>query len=179
VCALPAIAFSVWLTIALIAPDAPLGRPWMRSLGVIGAAILVAALGLAAVAGRAIILSLTRLAETAGDLARDLGAAGQARDLVAMPSAGDIVLYGTGAPGGDVSFIDELGAHAGPSEEELHTFILSPPRTRTPEPITHPIQLYEHFLGYQDMGGPDIAPHTPQTLVAPRQSRGAPRNRVS
>src|SRR5439155_24178269 len=26
------------------------------------------------------------------------------------------------------------------------------------------------------MGGPDMAPHTPQTLVAPRRSRGAPRS---
>jgi hypothetical protein len=25
------------------------------------------------------------------------------------------------------------------------------------------------------MGGPDMAPHTPQTLGAPRRSRGAPR----
>jgi len=25
------------------------------------------------------------------------------------------------------------------------------------------------------VGGPDMAPHTPQTLVAPRRSRGAPR----
>ena len=41
---------------------------------------LLAALGLAAVAGRAIILSLTRLAETAGELARDLEAAGRARE---------------------------------------------------------------------------------------------------
>jgi hypothetical protein len=73
------------------------------------------------------------------------------RDLVAMPSAGDIVLYGTGAPGGDVSFIDELGAHAGPSEEELHTFILHPPSVRLPvEPLTHPVDLYPHFRAYRD-----------------------------
>jgi hypothetical protein len=71
------------------------------------------------------------------------------RDLVAMPSAGDIVLYGTGAPGGDVSFIDELGAHAGPSEQELHTFILHPPSVRLPaEPLTHPVDLYPHFRAY-------------------------------
>jgi PAS domain S-box-containing protein len=78
VCAVPAIAFSVWLTIALVEPAA---TPWMRSLGVIGAAVLLAALGLATIAGRAIILSLTQLAETATELARDLEAAGQAREL--------------------------------------------------------------------------------------------------
>jgi hypothetical protein len=73
------------------------------------------------------------------------------RDLLAMPSAGDIVLYGTGAPGGDVSFIDELGAHAGPSEEELHTFILHPPWVRLPaEPLTHPVDLYPHFRAYRE-----------------------------
>ncbi len=79
-CAVPAVAFSVWLALALGAPGAA-GRPWMWALGVICAAVLLAALGLAAVAGRAIIRSLTRLAETADDLARDLEAAGEARDL--------------------------------------------------------------------------------------------------
>jgi len=72
------------------------------------------------------------------------------RDLMAMPSAGDIVLYGTGAPAGDVSFIDERGAHAGPSEAELNTFILYPPSVTLPEaPLTHPVQLYPHFMAYQ------------------------------
>jgi hypothetical protein len=73
------------------------------------------------------------------------------RDLMAMPSAGDIVLYGTGAAAGDVSFIDERGAHAGPSEAELHTFILYPPSVALPEaPLTHPVQLYPHFMAYQE-----------------------------
>jgi hypothetical protein len=75
------------------------------------------------------------------------------RDLMAMPSAGDIVLYGTGAPGGDVSFIDELGAHAGPSEAELHTFILHPPSAPLPAgPLSHPVELYPHFRAYHDAG---------------------------
>lgn len=73
------------------------------------------------------------------------------RDLMAMPSAGDIVLYGIGAPGGHVSFIDELGAHAGMSEEELHTFILHPSSVRLPAgALTHPVQLYPHFRAYRD-----------------------------
>jgi hypothetical protein len=73
------------------------------------------------------------------------------RDLMAMPSAGDIVLYGTGAPGGDVSFIAERGAHAGPSELELQTFILHPASVSLPaDPITHPVQLYPHFAAYAD-----------------------------
>lgn len=71
------------------------------------------------------------------------------RDLMAMRSAGDLVIYGNCSTDGNVSFIPELGAHAGPAAEELHTFIVSPPRTRLPDPITHPTQLYEYFLGYQ------------------------------
>jgi hypothetical protein len=84
----------------------------------------------------------------AGRADREVVIAG-VRDLMAMPSAGDIVLYGIGALGGAVSFIDERGAHAGPSEEELHAFILHPPTVRLPEAaLTHPRQLYPHFLAY-------------------------------
>ncbi len=71
-------------------------------------------------------------------------------DLMAMPSAGDLVLYGIDAPGGHVSFIPEVGAHAGPSPEELHTFIVAPPTARLPTAIAHPIELYPHFLAYQE-----------------------------
>lgn len=70
-------------------------------------------------------------------------------ELMAMPSAGDLVLYGIGAAGGDVSFLDERGAHAGPSEAELHTFLLHSPTVTLPaEALTHPIQLYPHFAAY-------------------------------
>ena len=47
-------------------------------------------------------------------------------DLMAMPSAGDLVIYGIDAPEGHVSFIPEMGAHAGPSPEEMQTFIVRP-----------------------------------------------------
>jgi type I phosphodiesterase/nucleotide pyrophosphatase len=99
------------------------------------------------------------------------------RDLMAMRSAGDLVIYGNQSPDGNVSYIPERGAHAGTAAEELHTFIFSPRDVQLPSPITHPIQLYDHFLAYQ-MGGPEMAPHTPPTLVTPRQSRGAPRDRA-
>jgi len=73
------------------------------------------------------------------------------RELMAMPSAGDLVLYGIGAPEGDVSFLPEVGAHAGPSEAELHTFLLYPPDVELPgAPLTHPIQLYPHFAAYAE-----------------------------
>jgi hypothetical protein len=70
------------------------------------------------------------------------------RDLMAMPSAGDLVLYGICAPDSDVSFIDERGAHAGPSETEMQTFILHPATVTLPAPLTHPAQLYPHFAAY-------------------------------
>ena len=69
-------------------------------------------------------------------------------DLMTMPSAGDLVIYGTGAVEGDVSFIAEAGAHAGPAEEELHTFIVHPARVILPR-VQHPIELYDVFIVYQ------------------------------
>jgi hypothetical protein len=69
-------------------------------------------------------------------------------DLMAMPSAGDLVVYGIDASPGHVSYIAEAGAHAGPSPEELHTFVVAPPGVRLPEPLNHPIQLYPHFVRY-------------------------------
>lgn len=71
-------------------------------------------------------------------------------DLMAMPSAGDLVLYGTDAVGGNVSFISEIGAHAGPSHDELHTFIIGAASAPLPESITHPIELYPYFMAYQE-----------------------------
>ena len=69
-------------------------------------------------------------------------------DLMAMPSAGDLVVYGIDASSGHVSYIAEAGAHAGPSPQELHTFVVAPPGVRLPEPLNHPIQLYPHFVRY-------------------------------
>jgi hypothetical protein len=71
------------------------------------------------------------------------------RDLMAMPSAGDLVIYGIDAPQGNVSFVAEVGAHAGPSINEMETFLIHPPGVSVPTPITHPIQLYPHFARYQ------------------------------
>jgi hypothetical protein len=71
-------------------------------------------------------------------------------DLMAMPSAGDLVIYGIDAPGGHVSFIPERGAHAGPSPDEMQTFILWPGSIAPHTPITHPVQLYEHFIRYHE-----------------------------
>ncbi|HJR02255.1 MAG TPA: PAS domain-containing sensor histidine kinase, partial [Methylomirabilota bacterium] len=69
VCVVPVMACSVWLTLVLSGPGA-LGRPWMQSLGALGAMTLLLGLGVTWLAGRAIIRSLTGLA-----------AAGRAREL--------------------------------------------------------------------------------------------------
>ncbi len=77
------------------------------------------------------------------------------RDLMDMPSAGDLVVYGIGAPDRDISFIDERGAHAGPSESEMQTFIVHPAGVTLPIPLTHPVTLYSHFDAYRaDLGDP-------------------------
>jgi len=70
------------------------------------------------------------------------------RDLMGMRSAGDLLVYGIGAPESDVSFIPERGAHAGPSEQELHTFIIHPVTVEMPAPVSHPVELYTHFAAY-------------------------------
>jgi hypothetical protein len=74
------------------------------------------------------------------------------RDLMSMRSAGDLVLYGIGAPGSDVSFIEERGAHAGPSEHEMRTFFIHPAAVPVPGPLNHPIELYAHFAAYREEG---------------------------
>ncbi len=71
-------------------------------------------------------------------------------DLMAMPSAGDLVIYGHDSPDGNISYVAEIGAHAGASPEEMECFVLCPPGARLPEPVTHPTQLYPHFVAYQE-----------------------------
>jgi hypothetical protein len=70
-------------------------------------------------------------------------------DLMRMPSAGDLVIYGTDSGQGHVSYIPERGAHAGPSADEMHTFVVRPGHVSFPSAITHPVQLYPHFISYQ------------------------------
>jgi hypothetical protein len=71
-------------------------------------------------------------------------------DLMAMPSAGDLVIYGLEAPGGHVSYIAEIGAHAGTTTDEMQTFVVAPSGVALPEPLTHALALYPHFVRYQD-----------------------------
>jgi hypothetical protein len=73
------------------------------------------------------------------------------QDLLGMPSAGDIMLFGQYAEAGCVSFLGERGSHAGPSEEELYGFVLAPPGvTFDFESVSRPRDLYPLFAGYRD-----------------------------
>jgi type I phosphodiesterase/nucleotide pyrophosphatase len=75
--------------------------------------------------------------------------------LLAMPSAGDIIVYGHYAQVGCVSFLGERGSHAGPSESELYGFVLAPPGVRFDfETVTGPRGLYPLFVGYQAVPEP-------------------------
>jgi hypothetical protein len=50
------------------------------------------------------------------------------QDLLAMPSGGDVILYGHYTAAGCVNFLGERGSHAGPSEAEMYTFVAAPPQ---------------------------------------------------
>jgi len=71
--------------------------------------------------------------------------------LMAMRCAGDLVIYGTGTSDGrGISYIPEVGAHAGPSPEEMQTFVMALPSMGLPPAITHPLELYPLLSRYQD-----------------------------
>jgi hypothetical protein len=71
------------------------------------------------------------------------------QDLLAMPSAGDVVVFGHYAPRGCISFLGERGSHAGPSEEELYAFVMAPLDVEFDfEAVRRPADLYPLFAGY-------------------------------
>jgi hypothetical protein len=71
-------------------------------------------------------------------------------NLLAMPSAGDIVLYGHYAAEGCVNFLGERGSHAGPSEDELYGFVLAPSRVAFDgSAVDGPTALHRFFGTYQ------------------------------
>jgi hypothetical protein len=74
-------------------------------------------------------LDLDRAADAA-EMCRIVGhpmAAEYAKDLLACRSAGDVVLVGAGAPGGEtVAYPWEFGSHGGLSADELETFMIHP-----------------------------------------------------
>jgi hypothetical protein len=74
-------------------------------------------------------------------------------DLLAMPSAGDVMAFGHYSTQGCVSFLNERGSHAGPSEEELYGVLLAPTGvTFDFDGVSRPRDLYPLFAGYQEAG---------------------------
>jgi hypothetical protein len=90
-------------------------------------------------------------AADAADLARLVGhplAPRYCQDLLDCRSAGDVLLVGAGAPGGDtVAYPWEFGSHGGIAREEIETFLVHPAELGH-EPfagVERPVELHAFF----------------------------------
>ncbi len=73
----------------------------------------------------------------------------QIRRLTLFSRAGDLCIWGGGAPAGHVSYSFEFGAHSGWTDEETQTFIISPAYvTEDFSRIYQHPQFYEYFRRY-------------------------------
>lgn len=82
------------------------------------------------------------------------------KDLLAMPSTGDVVLYGHYTARGCVSYLGERGSHAGPTEAELYAFVMAPPRVEFDfGAVTRASDLYPLFAAYRAVAGPGGGPN--------------------
>jgi hypothetical protein len=81
-------------------------------------------------------------------------------DLLAMPSGGDVILYGHYAEAGCISFLGERGSHAGPSEAELYAFLAAPPGVAFDwDGVSRARDLHPLFARYHRSAGEgDLAP---------------------
>jgi hypothetical protein len=76
-------------------------------------------------------------------------------DLLAMPSAGDVILYGHYTAVGCVSFLGERGSHAGPSEAEMYPFVMAPPDVEFDfDAVARPRDLHALFARYRERAAP-------------------------
>jgi len=86
------------------------------------------------------------------EFARAVGhplAAVYAKDLLELRSSGDVILLGTGAPGGEtISFPFEFGSHGGLSPEQLDTFVIHPQELGQDAfaSVVRPRDLHRFFL---------------------------------
>ncbi|MEW6731803.1 MAG: alkaline phosphatase family protein [Acidobacteriota bacterium] len=73
-------------------------------------------------------------------------------ELMNMPSAGDLIIYGNygnGSGQGTISYLGERGSHAGLSTDELFAFIIYPRKVEFAfERVTRPNELYQFFSQY-------------------------------
>jgi hypothetical protein len=73
-------------------------------------------------------------------------------ELVDMPSAGDLIIYGNGNGQGTISYLGERGSHAGFTSDELFAFIIYPKHIDFAfERITRPRDLYQFFIQYLEL----------------------------
>jgi Type I phosphodiesterase / nucleotide pyrophosphatase len=85
------------------------------------------------------------------------------QDLLAMPSGGDVILYGHDTEAGCVSYLDELGSHAGPSLAELYPFVIAPSEVAFDfRAVRRPRDLYPLFVRYQERGAVAGLPLPPE-----------------
>jgi hypothetical protein len=79
--------------------------------------------------------------------------------LLAMPSSGDVILFGHYTEAGCVNYLDERGSHAGPSEQELYPFLAAPPHVDFDfDAVAGPRDLHALFLRYQRGPGAEDRP---------------------
>jgi Type I phosphodiesterase / nucleotide pyrophosphatase len=86
--------------------------------------------------------------------------------LLAMPSGGDIMIFGNESPHGCVSYLGERGSHAGPSPEEFYGFVLAPPSVPFDwSRVTGPSDLYPLFASYARAPDPSASGREPPQLL--------------
>ncbi len=68
-----------------------------------------------------------------------------AATMLAMPSAGDLLVFGAGVPGGDVAYSWEFGSHGGLGRGDVETFFIHPARVRFERRVEGPLDLYRFF----------------------------------
>ncbi len=71
---------------------------------------------------------------------------GYLQQMVATPSAGDLIVFGAGAPGGDVAFSWEFGSHGGVGYGDVETFFIHPWFVDMDGPsVMGPLDLHRFF----------------------------------
>lgn len=67
------------------------------------------------------------------------------REMLAMPSAGDLVVYGAGVQGGDVAYAFEFGSHGGVGSGDVETFFIHPWHVPPGDGLQGPKELHRFF----------------------------------
>ncbi|WP_373048936.1 alkaline phosphatase family protein [Vulgatibacter sp.] len=66
-------------------------------------------------------------------------------EMLQMPSAGDLVVYGAGVPGGDVAYAFEFGSHGGVGAGDVETFFIHPWHVPVGDAQMGPRELHAFF----------------------------------